>query len=951
MTKKKALLIVSVLVVLICIMSICIYTSSSDTLARRAYSQSTFAEASYSEYLEANGYSGAFASDIVTVDMGDYSASEDADVYADAEGVATGDEGSITWKFEVTEAGFYNLQVSYIAIAGTNSDIQRQMMIDGQLVFDGVSQLVWKRCWEDEEITKKNNNEVRPEASEVFIEQTIYIEDYNRRATEPFAFYLSEGTHTITFAVIKEPVKYTGITWKAQEASPAYASVIEELKSEYTVYSGDNIVAQAERTGDATVEILKSSPSINIQKNYSDSEVVPYHPYYITYNTIGKSSFAMPGDSITWTITVPAEGLYEISIKGRQSSNRGVTSYRRLWVNGVIPYEEMNAIPFEYSSDMKHYTISDENNEPYLFYLQEGENTITLEVVLGDFGQILTWVEESMYQLNNLYLKTVQITGQVPDKYIDYEIAKKVADFSEIMQTESERLRLACEECVALTGEKGEYTSLLEKMSIEAAMLAEDPESVVEELTQWKNNIAALGSWIVSISNMPLEIDSIVLSAENAELPKDTEGFFAGLYYGTIRFFSTFFINNNQISTSEEAEGTTETIKVWMASSGKEQAQIIQNMIDETFTPKTGISVNLQLIPVDVVLRAALSGTGPDVVIGLSQATSNDFAMRNAIVDLSELEGFEEEIQRFDDSAITSATYLDGVYGIPEQQNFMMLFYRKDILDKLGLSVPQTWTEVKEMIPVLQMNNYDFYLPTAGFYPSICFQYGGNLYTGTGNEYGTSTGLYSNEAMQAFKDFTDFFTCYKLLVSADFQNRFRTGEMPIGITNYTTYCQLEIFAPEIKGLWSFAPLPGVEQEDGTINRSYVTDTVQSVIMSRSDSVDASWEFIRWWTGTDTQLQYANTLEAIMGTAARYPAADKEVLSSLPWTNKEVEELITQMEACVGMPAVPGNYMTTRMISYSFNAVVAESANPREALYLNLRAIDKELIKKRLEFGL
>ena len=44
-------------------------------------------------------------------------------------------------------------------------------------------------------------------------------------------------------------------------------------------------------------------------------------------------------------------------------------------------------------------------------------------------------------------------------------------------------------------------------------------------------------------------------------------------------------------------------------------------------------------------------------------------------------------------------------------------------------------------------------------------------------------------------------------------------------------------------------------------------------------------------------------------------------------------------------------MNTRMISYAFEDVVADLANPRETLYLNIRDIDKELTKKRAEFGL
>ena len=51
--------------------------------------------------------------------------------------------------------------------------------------------------------------------------------------------------------------------------------------------------------------------------------------------------------------------------------------------------------------------------------------------------------------------------------------------------------------------------------------------------------------------------------------------------------------------------------------------------------------------------------------------------------------------EKFHESAIQCAMYQGGVYGLPEQENFMMLFYRKDILDELGLTIPNTWDDVE----------------------------------------------------------------------------------------------------------------------------------------------------------------------------------------------------------------------------------------------------------------
>lgn len=961
MKSKKKIIGISILICILVLIGIFAIFHKSISLNAVPSSNIKVYSENYQSYLDSCGYEGLLSDAEIDVDLSNFTASSDDVVTIGEEGILTEDSGTVTWKFNVEKTGFYNLELGYIALPGTTSDIQRKILIDDEILYDDLSQIVIKRYWEDEAIKVKNDNEIRPSSDEIYFNQTWFVEDYQRRNNEALIFYLEKGSHTISFEVIKEPLEITSLTFKAEVTPSSYADVIDDLKANYTVYEGENIIGQAERMEGSTSDIYKSSSSINIQKNYSDSLVEPYHPYNIIYSTIGAESWAEPGDSITWSLEVEEEGLYELTFKARQNVSRGVTSYRRLYINGEVPYAEMNAIGFDYSTDMQQFTITDSEGNPYLFHLQAGTNTIKLENVMGAMGAVVAQVEESMTILNHMYLEVIQLTGQVPYKYIDYEIAKKIPDFETTMAEESERLYSIVDEIVAITGEKGENTALLEKMAIEAEGLAKDPESVTEELSQLKNNISALGTWLVNVTSMPLEVDYIVLSGENATLPKAKDSFAASLYYGNIRFFASFFNSNSQIS--EDVEEGDNTIKVWMASSGKEQAQIIQNMIDESFTPETDINVNLQLIPVDVVLRAALAGNGPDVVIGLSQSTLQDFAMRNAIVDLSELEGYSEVTDRFYDSVLEASSFQGGYYGLPEQATFMMMFVRNDIFEELGLEVPETWEEFHEIIPVLQKNNYNAYVPNVqqesggsvaynmNLYLSMVLQNGGNVFNGEGNDYGISSGLDSDNAMTAFKDYTDFFTNYGLDVQVDFSNRFRSGEIPIGITSYTLFNTLEIFAPEIKGQWSFYPIPGTPDEDGNIDRTFIVDTVSSVIMAASDKTDASWEFIKWWTGTDAQLSYANSLESLMGTSARYAAADPEVLAQLPWSNDELTKLLSQFESSAGIPAVPGNYMSTRMVQYSFNDVVSNNANPRETLYLNIKDINQELTRKRKELGL
>ncbi len=976
MTKKKKVLIaLGVIVALVAIVVLVnLFTGKDKALYAIPATETVIArEGTYQAYLDKHGYTDVLAASVIEVDIFAFAKSEDSNAQALTEGVDTGDIGSVTWTFTVEETGFYNLEVGYMPLLGTTSDIQRRVLIDGEAPYEALSQIVFKRTWRDEDIALKNSNEIRPNSDELFVAQTVYLEDYDRRSGAPLIFYLTAGEHTITFEAVKEPMEVLTLSFKAAPRPEPYEVVLAKWQSEGQVYSGGAIIGQAGRraaaegqeatplsTTNATKDILKSSPAITVQKNYSDAALEPYHAWHILYPTIGASNWAQPGDALTWQIEVPEDGLYVLTFKGRQTS-RGVTSYRRLTVNGVVPFAEAEVIGFGYSGTMQNYILANEKGEPYYVYLHKGVNDIKLECVLGGIGGILSEVEESLRNLNALYLATIQITGNVPSQFIDYEIAKKVPGFVDTMQKESDRLFSLVDQMVAITGEKGESTAMLEKMAIQAGGLADDPENIVKELSQLKNNISALGTWIVNISTMPLELDCIIISGDTDSLPKPTENWFQGVIAEFQRFWATFFHSSTDLVSSDTGAKKGTTIKVWMASSGREQAQIIQNMIDETFAPNYNIAVNLQLIPMDVVLRAALAGNGPDVVIGLGQGTAQDFAMRGATVNLTQFPDYQEYVSRYSEGVLRSTKYGEGAYGIPEQVSFQMLFYRKDVLDELGLEVPVTWTDVMEMIPVLNRENYEFYVPSTrvatglNVFQAMVYQNGGEIYEGEGVDYGIASALHEDPAMEAFKWYTDLFTVHGLEAQADFSNRFRTGEMPIGVTDYTTYCTLEIFAPEIKGLWSFSAFPGsvkVDENGNTyIDNTYVCDTVQTVIMTGADDKDAAWTFVKWWNDTPQQLSYASTLEAIMGAAARYPAADPNVIRALPWSNAESAQLLAQYYNLTSMPAVPGYYMNSRMISYAFEDVVTDLANPRETLYLNIRDIDKELTKKRKEFGL
>ena len=142
---------------------------------------------------------------------------------------------------------------------------------------------------------------------------------------------------------------------------------------------------------------------------------------------------------------------------------------------------------------------------------------------------------------------------------------------------------------------------------------------------------------------------------------------------------------------------------------------------------------------------------------------------------------------------------------------------------------------------------------------------------------------------------TGLFTNYKIQKQADFYNRFRSGEMPIGVADYSTYILLSTAAPELTGWWGMKPMPGIKQTDGRINRSTGGLGQTGIIFQSSKQQDQSWEFLKWWTSADTQERFGSELESLLGVEARWNTANVEALKRMPWQTDDINAIMEQWE--------------------------------------------------------
>lgn len=870
----------------------------------------------------------------------------------------TQDTGTVTWDVYVPEAGFYNINLKYYPYPGKSSMIERALYINGEIPFNGAANITFHRIWGNAGEVRQDmfGNDIRPSQIEKPMwTQSLFVDSIGY-VNEPYAFYFQQGGNTITLEGVREPLLIDSIELLSVTSLKTY----EEVKANYTqqnyqVASSDLKFLQAEEAA------FTSSPTIYPLNDRTSPLSMPSDPRLIKLNTIGGNNWRVAGDSITWQFEVEETGLYQISMRVKQKLAAGMSVGRNIYINGEMPFEELRNYTFIHNNNWRIQTLGTQE-EAFYFYFEAGKvHELTMEVSLGQYGPLVASVQYTIAELNKLYREILIYTGPEPDQFRDYQLTERVDNLLGRLEEARDNLTAVREALIDISGSKSEKTGILDTVLLQLNDFIRKPREIHRNLLTYNGNISSLGTLIILLDAQPLEIDYFLFHGSDETLPQSRAGLFERLTYNFIAFISTFTTDYSAVGKTVAGDAD-ETIEVWL-SVGKDQANILRKLIDESFTPNTNIQVDLKLVNASVLLPATLAGVGPDVAMGVGNSIPVNYALRNAAHDLSQFSDFEEVAARFKDSAMVPFHTGGGYYALPEQQIFLMMFYRTDIFLELGLTPPNTWEEVITLIPDLQKHNLEFFLPvpiTQGavidlppnpIFSTMFYQNDGEFYIDNDRQSGFNEGL----GAMVFERWTQFYTDYSFPVEANFVNRFRSGQMPIGITYYNTYNTLAVFAPEIRGRWDFIPVPGTlaydDQNQPYIRRETVSTGTGVMIMDQSKHKDASWEYLKWWTSTEVQVQFGREMEGILGAAARYPTANVDAMSQLPWTVNEYRKLEEQWDWVKGIPEVPGAYMTGRHLDNAFRLVLEDSANPRETIYDFVQIINEEIAKKRREFGL
>lgn len=866
-------------------------------------------------------------------------------------------EGSVSWTVNIPETGVYNIKMIYEALESNTNDVEFSLLIDGESPYATASRITLSKRWINESEIKQDSrqNDIRPGQVSTPCWQETPLEDIDGLFNEPLEFYMEAGEHTITFESEKAEFAVKSFTFYQYEAPAAYTAPSD---SDLTQAQGQKITLEGETAAYKSSRTLYPTSD---KSSYLTSSANGSSPTKTRYNTIGSGSWTQSTQTVTWEFNVDKAGYYKIGIRGRQDQMRGMYSNRRLYVNGEVPCLEANQIKFYYDTDWSITTPKSENGDDLYFYLQAGTNTISLEAVPGEIGEIMGDLDELVYNINSYYRQIRQITGPDPDEYnnymIDTAIPSIVPDFKEYAKT----LRDKKAEIEKLSGSGGTEAETLEKMAIVLDKCIKKPDLIPEMMSQIKDNITSVSSFVNQYREQPLEVDMIEVATSDQDFTSCDKSFFGSLGFGFKGFIGSFFEDYNALSDEDES-----AMECWVML-GRDNAEALQQLISSEYNPTAKTKINLKLVQGGIV-EATFAGKGPDLALFMGGDFPIQLAARGVLTDLTTFSDFDEVKTRFADDATVLYQYNGGTYGLPCDQTFPMLFYRSDILSEYGIDPAtdlNTWDGLLNCLPTLQRNYLEvgLILPvmtsTGGTtqvsaitepgntFAMLLLQQGLNYY----NDEQTKTTFDTQEAVNAFDTWTKFYTTYSFQQTYDAFTRFRTGDMPVVIQNYTFYNQLSVAAPEIKGCWGFQPVPGTVQEDGTINHAANSNGSGAIIFTKAADQEGAWDFIKWFTSTDAQVKYGNNIESILGTMGRYATANEEALQQLSWTTSEVKLLLDQLNSQVEIPIIPASYGVTRNVMNAFRAVVNDYDNARDTLFWYNKDINDEITRKLEDLGL
>ena len=859
-------------------------------------------------------------------------------------------EESAEYKVNVEKAGVYYLAVDYFSAGNTYLDYTVEVCLNGEAQYQEWKTVQLSLYWEDsveEYLKDRYGDEIAPTQDRVNRWRKSFLYNNTYSSVHPLYMTLEAGENIITLSNRSNDGLALGTLYVEAPVDevPSYQEYFARYAGKPVAAKDDTVVLSA------TEYTVKNSAQI-IYNSTANPAMTPYDAEYKLLNTL---SWTKPGNEISYELTVEKDGLYKLGFH-YMNDKEEFNSYESIRIDGEVPFRELRCYAFPYSdSGWANEVLSDNEGNPFYIYLTAGTHILTLKTEMEPVIEAWRYGQLIAEHVTQFSLDIKKLSGQDADKYRTWKMTQyipEIPDYLAAYKTIIQHIRFLLQE-ESEYGINGALLSYLDKAEVFIDDMAEYPDEIAlytNSLTGADNSVlVAVSKFTSSIMNIKFSLDAIYAFGEDT-MPKAEASIFAKIGNGIQTVYYSFVSEKYKTEATQDDELT-----IWV-SRALTHVDLLQKMVDTDFTPNTGIKVKISVMPdANKLTLACAADDTPDVALGLISHMPFDLACRGALYDLTEFDDFWQVSNRFVAGAMVPYVYNEGVYAVPETLDFNAVIYRTDIFDNLDLEVPDTWEELIGLLPSLQRYGMNFYHNISSgvgykwFYQTtpLIFQNGGQLYT----EDGTATAIDQPGAVKGLNSLGQLFVAYSLDTQVqEFFNSFRYSVLPIGIVDLNNYVLIRNGATELEGQWKLSSYLGTEQEDGSINRNFVANGSGGVIFAETEMPDEAWEFMKWWTSTETQVEYTYTLRSTYGDTYFWLPSNVNALEQAPLDQEDKEVVLEMVQYLRDVPRTPGQYLLERSISDIWNATVFDGTSAQVAADEKVIAINREIRKKMQELG-
>ncbi|AMJ61562.1 ABC transporter substrate-binding protein [Bosea sp. PAMC 26642] len=357
------------------------------------------------------------------------------------------------------------------------------------------------------------------------------------------------------------------------------------------------------------------------------------------------------------------------------------------------------------------------------------------------------------------------------------------------------------------------------------------------------------------------------------------------------------------------------------------------------------IKVKVEVIPPPMIDPNLIQGAAANKTADVLRIDIKYLAKHAQAGSIQPLDKFAGAIDKSDWLLPWDATAIDGKkYGMPYEHRFFALLYRKDILDKAGVTVPMTWDEVcagAGKINATSVMGYGFGLAQSDNANALLEWVENMIPTGGGKIFDDKGKAVFDDAsgkkfFQLIADLTG-----KCKASSKAVAEFNYNSLTEGLTSGTvamanlgTHRYLAIRAAGAKDNLAWAPPPSFEPG----KPAPVNVTGWNLVMGKAaKNPEAAWKFIEFMTSAEAQLNLAKGGEL---PSRKSTYAD-------PWFKTPESQFMLGWSDYIAKNGRVGTYPAGwssfgQILAEATQSIVLQGATPEKALIQAVTTYNKSL---------